>query len=168
MRIEIDFSDRMPFAKKLGWLSIALSAAGLITLGIATYRLNIEISTLERALTDARKPVEPKVEGPAFERAMEISSSLSFPWDKLFEAFEVAGSENVLLTGLTANANDATCRVTGAARDMASLLAYAEKLRAAPVLSNPQIVQHELDQQAPALQLRFEIRTGCGVAFPSR
>ncbi|WP_370306066.1 PilN domain-containing protein [Sinimarinibacterium flocculans] len=161
MHIEIDFSDRISPYRVLGWLAVALAVLGLSTVGVATHKTNARIVEVERRLIASVEGQPPNGLDSTIsfmQEARRISATLHLSWDELLEAFESAVSQDVLLVELTTSAGQAGVRMTGVARNVESLLAYADRLRASPMLSEVQVVQHELDQQNATLPVSFEAR----------
>jgi hypothetical protein len=109
-----------------------------------------------------RRQVPPPVAATTPERRAAVDAwiaGLNVPWPGLFSALQAAGSPDIGLVELTAEARKRSVRLVAEARDSTAMLAYVERLRTGPLWSAAALVSHQqTSEQAGASVLRFEVQ----------
>ena len=109
-----------------------------------------------------RRQVPPPVAATTPERRAAVDAwitGLNVPWPGLFSALQAAGSPDIGLVELTAEARKRSVRLVAEARDGTAMLAYVERLRTGPLWSAVALVSHQqTSEQAGASVLRFEVQ----------
>lgn len=168
---ELDFVVRRRAPGWLGWLVLALGVAAGLWVFERHQALTEEVEALRldnrrasRAAEQARVLARREQEDPAlrarFEVARKLSQQMARDWQPLFAALEARAGEHgqVALLSVEPDANRGQLRVTGEARDLDALFAYAESFGAAGVLAAPRIEVFEFKQREGVQVVAFSLR----------
>jgi len=164
MRFDADFVQRRP----------ALGAPGLIVLlvGILGAGLTVQqylsvhhrIDALQRELDAADRRGQNAAGGPDLEQlrtrlrlANQIVHKKAIPWDALFRDIEAASNRDVGLLSIEPDVAGRQVKISGEARDAATLARYIETLGQKASLSNVYLTQHELRQEQGSPVLYFDV-----------
>ncbi|MCE7917303.1 MAG: hypothetical protein DYH16_07170 [Nitrosomonas sp. PRO5] len=90
-------------------------------------------------------------------QADDILRQLNLPWEALFDALELAASEQIALLSLQPSVTSQTIRITGEARDLAALVEYVQALELEPVLKNAHLASYKARQDHPRRPIVFSI-----------
>ncbi|WP_164504214.1 PilN domain-containing protein [Nitrosomonas sp. HPC101] len=92
-----------------------------------------------------------------FKRADDILRQLNLPWEALFDALELAASEQIALLSLQPSVSGQTIRITGEARDLGALVEYVQALELGPVLKNVHLASYKTRQDHPRHPIVFSV-----------
>lgn len=87
----------------------------------------------------------------------DILRQLNLPWEALFDALELAASEQIGLLSLQPSISGQTIRITGEARDLTALVEYVQALELEPVLKNVHLASYKTRQDHPRRPIVFSI-----------
>ncbi len=90
-------------------------------------------------------------------RASEIAVQLRLPWKELFASVESANTADVALLSIESDTGKRQLKISGEAKDLASMLDYVRLLGAQPKLANVYLQSHHLQQQDPQHPVRFAL-----------
>lgn len=166
--LHLDFVRPRRSSSAWGWFALILGAG--IALGLAAWDQQIlagEIASAQRELADVRsaiaanEPASLRLQGAdlAFEwqRASNVSSSLSAPWAELFAMLEGYADQPVALLGMDPDLAKNDLVLSGEARDLAALLDYVRYLKKQPMLSAVTLQSHQVSRQDRDKPVRFRI-----------
>lgn len=164
--LEIDFCTK----RKPSLLGLAVFAAGSALLLLAIFLhigLRDELADVERKLgkieTNSSRPhVVADLSGIDAEYANEVFARLNFSWSDLFVSLEKIGGKDATLLGLHPEGGKRRVVIDGEARDLASVLRYADALEQTSFLSDVQLQQHDIDERNPDRPVRFTLYAGWG------
>lgn len=167
--LSLDFQRSARRPNLAGAALLALGLAAVVAAGIQYRELadgiasqEAQIAGLER--TAQRKPtgtrqtaLETQQLGVEIRYANQVVQELSLPWDRLFQAVETAGSEDVALLTVEPDARKRLLKITGEARNLAAVLAYIRLLEQQPVLTDIYLQNHQIQQQDADKPIRFAL-----------
>ena len=89
--------------------------------------------------------------------ANQIIARLNTPWSALFLSLEEVYSDNSILLGVEPDPVARSIRLTGEAKDAASMLEFVRQLRAAKVFSDAYVISHAINQNDVQHPIRFSV-----------
>jgi len=122
-------------------------------------RLQSELSRL-RVVVPRTKAASRTLGSQQVARYNEAVGQLNTPWSNVFDALERQGQAEVSLTMLEPDAKVGTLHVQAEARDIDTLLAYADRLAADASFGSLSLQQHETNAQDAnhPVRLSFDVR----------
>jgi hypothetical protein len=165
---ELDFIDRRRAPGWLGWLVLiagGIAAAGAIehwqTLESDVVALRDDNRRAARKAEQARVLARREQADPALRARIDVAHKLSLQmardWQPLFAELEARG-QDVALLSVEPDAARGVLRVTGEARDLNALFAYAESFSDAQVVGAPRIEVFELKTRDGLQVVAFSLR----------
>lgn len=154
------------------WAGPALLALALVALGLTgAYYLDLNeqaaawesrLERIERGhgrQTAAAGSRGREAEELALEvkHANEVLRQLTLPWDELFQAVESAAGKKVALLALEPDPEKRVVKISGEAKDFASLLNYIMRLEEREVFGTVYLQNHQVQQQDPEKPVRFSL-----------
>ncbi|MCK6407030.1 MAG: PilN domain-containing protein [Rhodocyclaceae bacterium] len=111
----------------------------------------------ERATAARRAPSAETLLTPAEAKALAVAErAVRVDWERLFGAIDRAVSDDVALLNLRPSVSAQNVQLGGEARDMASVHAFVEALRQAP-LARVVLLSHSVRSNEPGRPVAFEI-----------
>lgn len=89
--------------------------------------------------------------------ANDALSQVPMPWEELFKALESAKDDRIALIALQPNAQKREIRISGEAQDFDALILYRDKLAAERVLSNIQLMTHQIVAHPTRQPVKFDL-----------
>lgn len=160
-KLRIDFSGRMPLARKLLWSVAMLMLMLCVATGIALVRTRAE---LNRVLTESAKREQQNQKLIAQARqapkddASDAAKTLNVPWDSLFNGIELADNEDVALLTLKPNPQKREVSLVAEARSVAKMYDYLDRLQKNGFIEAAYIASYQVQLQDPLQPVRFELR----------
>jgi hypothetical protein len=161
-RAELDYiaPPRRRRAAGIALLVLALGGAGLL---LARYQdVKLEIARIDatrdllagerRPVATTRKSLDDEIKG-----AETVVRQLALPWAAMVQAVEGASSPDVALLQMQPDAQQRQLRVSAEARSEKAMLAYLERLAAAPVLADVHIASHQVMLEEPRRPIQFTV-----------
>jgi Tfp pilus assembly protein PilN len=163
-RLELDYVARPRRATWLGLfvLAAAIAVAAEVALryrDVQDERARIEVATglligerrPPRALPKQRLEEETKA-------AQAVMRRLTLPWAPLVQAIEAAATPDVAILQLQPDPQQRVLRLTGEARDQDAMLEYLQRLAEAKVLTDVQLVNHQILVDESQRPVRFAVQ----------
>lgn len=145
-------------------LAVSLIATAALFIHFTALQDEIErradgIHKLQRRIDRAQTLSTSKNRGPAPNEilAQKLARYSAERWDGLFSDLEDAADETVTLLAITPDKQ--TVVLEGEAKTMADALSYAERLKTAEVLKNPQLSEFAVAKGHPQKPVRFVLTT---------
>jgi hypothetical protein len=160
-RAELDYvaPPRRPRAAGIALLAIALGVAGVLLGRYQDVKLEIvrieaaqDMLTGERRPVVARKSLDDEIKG-----AEAVARQLALPWAAMVQAVEGASSSEVALLQMQPDAQQRQLRLTAEAHSEQAMLAYLERLAAAPLLADVHIASHQVMLEEPRRPIQFTV-----------
>ena len=158
----IDFEYRMR-PRRLGRALFALGLAAAAATVLAWLDLSDEAHVWARAVA-ANGPATGRASAAAdpalaqrVEQAGQVIRRLSLPWDGLFRGMEAAGNEHIALLGVEPDPVRGKVTLSGEAQAYAEVLRYMTRLDAGAVLTQPQLLNHEVRTDGAQHPVAFSI-----------
>jgi hypothetical protein len=162
-RAELDYiaPPRRSRAAGIAVLAIALGVAGFLVQRYS--EVKVEIGRIDaahdmlaggerRPAAVARKTIDEEIKG-----AEAVVRQLALPWAAMVQAVEGASSPEVALLQMQPDAQQRQLRLTAEARSEKAMLAYLERLAAAPVLGDVYIASHQVMLEEPRRPIQFTV-----------
>lgn len=170
---ELDFVSRRRAPGWLGWLALALGGV-LAMAAVEHFRsLQQDVDALRtdnrraaRAAEQARVLARREQEDPElrarFELARKLSQQMARDWQPLFADLETRAADHtdVALLSVEPDAARGLLRLTGEAKDLNAMFAYAESFADADALMAPRIEVFEFKQREGVQVVAFSLRLG--------
>jgi len=152
-------------------LSVVLLFAGLLLCAdvwLEDSALRVQQTQAESRLAQARQRAERMEAGQRDSRPENVFSAaeskalrlainaIRIDWEALFRCIDTAVSEEVSLLGIRPSATGKSVQISGEARNMAAVLAFAEALKREP-LARVTLLSHQIKQNDPQNPIIFEI-----------
>lgn len=136
----------------LAWLLLLAGAAANVMIADRYAVAEEEHALLERRIARLERRL-----APAADPARETQKSAlalrrqapDFPWDEALTALEAAIDRDIALLALESDAAAGSTRLSGEARDIDHILAFAERLRGSPAVRRALLAAHDT-RQSPA------------------
>ena len=165
---ELDFVTRRRAPGWLGWLVLLTGCAVVLwsvdhwqTLEDEVVALRDDNRRAARKAEQARVLARREQEDPALRARIDVARKLSLQmardWQPLFAELEARGKDVALLS-VEPDAARGVLRVTGEARDLNALFAYAESFTDAQAVGAPRIEVFELKQRDGLQVVAFSLR----------
>jgi hypothetical protein len=161
-RAELDYiaPPRRPRAAGIAALVIALGVAGFLVQRYSDVKTEIAridaardmLAGGERRPVVARKTLDDEIKG-----AEAVVRQLALPWAAMVQAVEGASSAEVALLQMQPDAQQRQLRLTAEARSEKAMLAYLERLAAAPILADVHIASHQVMLEEPRRPIQFTV-----------
>jgi Tfp pilus assembly protein PilN len=177
MRRIADFnfaSDRRgyPF---LAWLLLLCGSVAQIVIADRYAAAEEAHAVAERRIARLERRLAPVAAvAPATQKSAlaERRQTPTFPWNEALTALEAAIDRDIALLALESDAAAGTTRLSGEARDIDDILAFAERLRASPAVRRALLAAHDT-RQTPAgaaigFVLQIEWQRASAPASPDR
>jgi hypothetical protein len=163
--LELDFlaaPSRVPPA------GAALLAAGLLAAALAgghysALREEARALAARLALQHGERPARVLATGGGAEfatdlkRARSVAGRLAAPWEEMFEELEAAVSGDVALLAVQPDLANARLTLTGEARGLKQVVAFAARLNRGKALGDALFTTHEVRVQEPLRPVRFTL-----------
>jgi len=163
---QLDFMAHAPRP----WTGVALalgSSALLVGVGLSCWQLelgNRQDSQLINQRSARLLPPPPRklseAERVRLAQAERVAGELRAPWSEVLAAFDEHGQPDIGLLKLEPDAKAGVVRVTGQARNTATLFEYLKGLEADPRLVQVLLTTHQTERDTPGQPLRFTIQAG--------
>lgn len=163
---QLDFLARAPRP----WVGVALAVtAGALLIAVALSCWQLEQSNRQDSLLINQRsarllPPPPRklseAERVRLAQAERVAGELRAPWSEVLAAFDEHGQPDIGLLKLEPDAKAGVVRVTGQARNTATLFAYLKGLEADPRLVQVLLTTHQTERDTPGQPLRFTIQAG--------
>jgi len=116
----------------------------------------------------ASRPAAPPLSEREVQRHNLTVAQLNVPWSDIFDGLERRSQGNVGLTLLEPDAKKGRLRIQVEARDVDTLLVYAQRLSLDPVFGALTLQEHETNDQDPnrPARLSLELRMGGATGSP--
>jgi hypothetical protein len=171
---EFDFVARRRAPGWLGWLALALGCAAAVWALDRWQALEADVEALRddnrraaRVAEQARVLARREQDDPGLrvriDVARKLSQQMARDWQPLFAQLEARG-EGIALLSVEPDAARGVLRVTGEARDLNALFAYAESFVDAQAVGAPRIEAFELKQRDGVQVVAFSLRLQWGGA----
>lgn len=170
---ELDFVVRRRAPGWLGWLALAAGCAAAVVAVQHFQSLEDEVDVLradnrraaraaEQARVLARREQEDAELRTRFELARKLSQQMAREWQPLFADLEARAAEHgdVALLSIEPDAARGLLRLTGEAKDLNAMFAYAESFAEAMALTAPRIEVFEFKQREGMQVVAFSLRLG--------
>ncbi|MBU0600886.1 MAG: hypothetical protein KKD25_00600 [Gammaproteobacteria bacterium] len=165
---EFDFVARRRAPGWLGWLVLAIGLAAAFGAVRQYQQLETDVEALQESNRRAARAAEQarvlaRLEQDDVELrarldvARKLSASMARDWPALFADLEARG-EDVALLSLEPDAGRRVLRLTGEAKDLNALFAYAESFADAKVTGSPRIEVFELRERQGMKVVAFSMR----------
>jgi len=160
-RAELDYvaPPRRARAAGIALLAIALGVAGVLLqrynqtkVEIARIDASQDLLAGERRPVAARKSLDEEIKG-----AEAVVRQLALPWAAMVQAVEGASSPEVALLQMQPDAQQRQLRLSAEAHNEKAMLAYLERLAAAPVLADVHIASHQVMLEEPRRPIQFTV-----------
>jgi len=166
LRLDYQQNQQSPWA---GPALLVLSLAAMVLAGAYYLDLNEQADTWESRLermepgqgwkpatgrSDGREAVELALE---VKHANEVLLQLFMPWDDLFQAVESAAGKKIALLALEPDTEKQMVKISGEAKNFASLLNYITQLEERDVFGTVYLQNHQVQQQDPDKPVRFSL-----------
>ena len=89
--------------------------------------------------------------------ANDILSRLSLPWSGLFQTLESINADDIALLSIHPEPDKHRLRLSGEAKNLASLLSYITALDKSHVLDHVYLTSHEIRTDSPQQPIRFSL-----------
>lgn len=166
---ELDFVARRHAPGWLGWLLLAVGAVAAFASFDRWQTTEDEVAALRddnrraaRKAEQARVLARREQDDPALRARIDVARKLSLlrarEWQPLFAELEARGKEDVALLSVEPDAARGVLRVTGEARDLNALFAYAESFADAQAVGAPRIEVFELKDRNGLQVVAFSLR----------
>ncbi|MCQ9374764.1 hypothetical protein NMQ14_10950 [Methyloversatilis sp. XJ19-13] len=166
---ELDFVARRHAPGWLGWLLLAVGAVAAFASFDRWQTTEDEVAALRddnrraaRKAEQARVLARREQDDPALRARIDVARKLSLQrareWQPLFAELEARGKEDVALLSVEPDAARGVLRVTGEARDLNALFAYAESFADAQAVGAPRIEVFELKDRNGLQVVAFSLR----------
>jgi Tfp pilus assembly protein PilN len=140
----------------LGIIAMAIVADNFAAVGADTDRLERQAERFQRKsktlVSDHRKP-EPEKSAVVVRRQGD-----AFPWDSVLTELELAVDSHVALLGLNTEVAARRTMLTGEARNIDDVLAFAARLRESPLVREAFLVSHEVRRDGPVPVVAFSVQ----------
>ncbi len=165
---ELDFVQRRHAPGWLGWLLLAVGAVAAFASFDRWQTTEDEVAALRddnrraaRKAEQARVLARREQDDPALRARIDVARKLSLQrareWQPLFAELEARGKDVALLS-VEPDAARGVLRVTGEARDLNALFAYAESFADAHAVGAPRIEVFELKERDGLQVVAFSLR----------
>lgn len=165
---ELDFVVRRRAPGWLGWLALALGCAAAVFVVQQFRQTEDDVDALrdanrraaraaEQARVLARREQDDAGLRARLEVARKLSARMARDWQPLFADLEARGTDIALLS-VEPDAARGVLRVTGEAKDLNALFAYAESFMDAQATGSPRIETFELKQRDGIQVVAFSLR----------
>ena len=161
-RLDLNFQPN----HKPGLIGWGLLAFSLLTLGGLVWshdQLRREMDSVRVAGKNPRAAAARSQGGRPEPAAAEVASArqaldeIGLPWDDVFGALEGAAHKDVALLAVNPDPRRGSLRIMAEARNLAAMLAYHQRLQAAPHLRDVALTDHEVARDDPQRPVRFNI-----------
>jgi len=121
-----------------------------------------------RADKPAPKPAEPPLSQREVQRHNLTVAQLNVPWSDIFDGLERRSQGDVGLTLLEPDAQKGRLRIQVEAKNVDTLLVYAQRLSLDPIFGTLTLQEHETNDQDPnrPARLSLELRLGGALGNP--
>jgi hypothetical protein len=165
-RLNIDY-QQPPFQPRrlAGWLLLLTGLALLAEMGFSYDRLQNAREATLKEMRAAKLPIEAHHKHAAsrqftekdFEARRQITARLSAPWEELFAGLESIKNNNVAFLSIDPDMQTGLLRITGEAKDYASLLTLVAQLRTRKPFTEVFLQQHETKRDDPQHPTSFTL-----------
>lgn len=165
--LQLDFhADR----RKPEWPDVTLLAAGLagaLLLGVHLISVSSEIRTLETERSAVLHQADRQAPDPRLaaldarqlraevKQANGVLTQLALPWEALFKDIESSPQSHIALLTIEPDSDKRVIKITGEAKDFASLLGYIRFLQGKESLTGVYLRSHHIDEQVAERPVRF-------------
>lgn len=87
----------------------------------------------------------------------DVMTRLSLPWVPLFKSLENAQDQKVFLLAIEPNIKTRTLHLTAETDKLSRALAYLDRLRRQPALSEVTLTEHEIELDTPGQPVKFTL-----------
>jgi hypothetical protein len=140
----------------LGIIAMALVADNFAAVGSDTDRLERQADRFQRkskvVVADNRKSEAEK------SVVVVRHPGDAFPWDSVLTEMELAVDNRVALLGLNTEVAARRTMLTGEARNIDDVLAFAARLRESPLVREAFLVSHEVHRNGPVPVVAFSVQ----------
>lgn len=166
LRLDYQKNKAFPWG---GTILLALALGVLIMTGAYYLELNSQAANweakAERIEQSSRRQVPDGRSGSRVaenlvlevKHANEVLRQLSLPWEGLFQAVELSGGKDVALLALEPDTENRRVKISGEAKNMATLLNYIKQLEQRDVFGTVYLQNHQVQQQDPDKPVRFAL-----------
>lgn len=165
-RLDLDYQNN---TRPVPWAGIAILAVATLLLAGAAYYYRGMINQIgyweskagqvlrsrERQSLGSQREIRDAAQ--EIKRANEVLGQITLPWDKLFEAVEVAAGRDVALLSLEPDADRHEMKISGEAKNIPAMLGYVERLSAQRMFTSVYLLNHQVQEQSPDQPVRFAL-----------
>jgi hypothetical protein len=164
---DVQFAARARAPRMLG---IALLLVGVLAAAASAWQYTAAARELERVEAQIgaargsaerrRTPptaVAPPIAVQKIDAINDAIARLNIPWNALFGVFEADAAMDVALLALQPEARKRTLVVRAEAANPRAMIAFVERLRAAPAFEDAVLVKHERREQDAGQPYRFSV-----------
>jgi hypothetical protein len=160
-RAELDYvaPPRRPRAAGIALLAISLAVAGVLLARYKEVKLEIDrVEATQDLLAGERRPAQSRKSLDEETKSAEaIVRQLALPWAAMVQAVEGASSREVAVLQMQPDAQQRQLRLTAEALSERAMLAYLERLAAAPVLGDVHLASHQVMLEEPRRPIQFTV-----------
>jgi hypothetical protein len=168
--LDLDYQrTRWRSSAALGW---AVLAIGMLTASMvvhAALRTQEDLADLEaHAARLERKPartVRGNVSAQESKRLSDeigfadaVAARLTFPWQDLLQAIEVASTNGVALLSLQPDVSKKLVRITAESKTTGDMLGYVRAFSSNKRLADVHVISHEVETAVPGKPVRFTVQ----------
>lgn len=159
--LQLDFADRHAQSRKrLGWLAVALCLGVLGWQWTQQRALNMQAAGYEAQQADGpRLPTREAGQQSEQKQLRDVARALALPWSAMFDALERVQLQHkdVHLLAIAPNPVKGEVLLSGEARGVPALMAYAEALRVQPAFSEVVLVNQRAKADSDRETLVFSL-----------
>lgn len=173
VRVDFHASRATP---RVGAALLAVAVLASAGLAMRAWTVHSEVSALGERIADARDGgrgaprravLQPSAETTEeMRRAQLLVKRLGASWSELFDAVESSAGGQVALLSIQPDAQSGSVRISAEAKDIASAMAFAERLSAEGKLAGVHLTEHEVRRQDPQRPVRVNLVAHWGSARP--
>lgn len=160
MRLELDYiaPPRRSHALGIAVLILSLLVTGFMLEQYKSVKTKIaNLEAAESMLPAERKPLPRKNLDAELKSAEGVMRQLALPWKDMVGAVEGAARPEVALLSMQPDAQQRQLRLTAEAPNEKAMLAYLERLAAAPALGEVYIASHQVMLEEPRRPIQFTV-----------
>lgn len=171
--LRLDYQQEPP-SRHAGPVLLALALLAALFTGAYYFELNEQVALWEGGLEQIERshgwqPASGREDAHEAEefalevkRANEVLRQLTLPWDELFQAVESTAGAKIALLALEPDTEKRTVRISGEARDFASMFKFIALLEERDVFGPVYLQSHQVQEQEPERPVRFSLLAAWG------
>lgn len=173
---DFNFATQRTGYPLLAWLLLLIGAIANVMIADRYAMAEEEHDLLAHRIMRLERQLEPASAGQARDAKKsalaERRQTPELPWEEALATLETATDRDIALLALESDAAARSMRLTGEARDIDGVLAFAERLRAAPIARRVLLATHDIRQTpggaVTGFVLQIEWRAATAFSPPRR